>query len=211
VGESRPYHHGDLPTALLDAVAELIREGGLEAVSLRAAARRAGVSHAAPAHHFGDKSGLLAAFAVQGFVAFARALEDARDAVEGSPADGLRAMGLAYLDFAREHRPWFEVMFRPELVGDHHDEMAASGAGAFGVLLDQVTTCLGADAPDEDAVDLALAAWATVHGLAHLLVDGPLAAVSPQLSTAGGDLPALAVLVAGMRTHPRWVGDTRPT
>jgi len=181
-------------------------------VSLRAAARHAGVSHAAPAHHFGDKQGLLAAFAVQGFEAFAAALRDARDRTDGTPAEQLHEMGRAYVTFAREHRPWFEVMFRPELIGEEGDALLTAGAGAFGVLLEQVTRCLGAEQPDGDALELALAAWATAHGVAHLLTDGPLGPLLDQLGHGGDDHPAsppgLATLIDGMRAHPRWVGDT---
>jgi AcrR family transcriptional regulator len=206
VSEDRPYHHGDLPAALLRAVAELIDEGGLEAVTLRAAARRAGVSHAAPAHHFGDKHGLLAAFASEGFAAFSAELAAARDATDGTPAERLGAMALAYLDFAREHRAWFEVMFRPELVGEHHHELAVDGSGSFQLLVAQVAACLDPSAPDDDVLQLAVAAWATVHGLAHLSVDGPLEVVAPE----GDVLAALGTFLAGLRTHPQWIGDSGP-
>lgn len=203
----RPYHHGDLPAALLAAVAELIREGGLGAVTLRAAARRAGVSHAAPAHHFGDKSGMIAAFARQGFDRFATQLRDARDATDGPPSQELAALALAYLAFAREHRPWFEVMFRPELIGAHADEVAEHGSGSFQVLLDQVNACFEEGTSEEEVLGMALSAWASVHGLAQLLVDGPL----EKMDLAPPDMMAgavLATVIRAFRAHPGWVGDT---
>jgi AcrR family transcriptional regulator len=203
----RPYHHGDLPAALLDAVAWLIREQGLEAVTLRAAARRAGVSHAAPAHHFGDKSGLIAAFAHQGFDRFADALHAARRHNEGSPADGLRAMAHAYLAFARDHRPWFDVMFRPELVGEHLAQLADHGSGSFRILLDQVTDCFEPGISQTELLGFAVSAWATVHGLAQLLVDGPLESLQLGSSDALTDA-VTATLLQGMRAHRAWVGDT---
>lgn len=203
---ARPYHHGDLPAALLDAVAALIREEGLEAVTLRAAARRAGVSHAAPAHHFGDKQGLLAAFADQGFERFAAALTNARSARSGTPAETLTAMGHAYLNFASEHRPWFEVMFRPELVGDHALGLVGPGGEAFTALLDQVTACFEPATTETEVLGIALSVWATTHGLAHLLLDGPLEHMQLGPTDALTDA-VLTNVAAGMRAHPAWVGD----
>lgn len=203
---ARPYHHGDLPAALLEAVAELIREGGLEAVTLRAAARRAGVSHAAPAHHFGDKSGLLAAFGRQGFDRFTAHLGAARDQTDGPPAAQLGALALGYLAFARNHRPWFEVMFRPELIGEHTDHLAEYGRGSFEVLADQVRACFMAGTPEQDILGMSVAAWAAVHGLAQLLLDGPLEkmdlAPTDQLTGA-----VMATVVQGLKAHPGWIGD----
>lgn len=109
VTESRAYHHGDLRRALLAAALEAIEEVGPTALSLRDLARRAGVSHAAPAHHFGDKAGLLTALAAQGFDLLAQALVQA--------GDDLLEAGVAYVDFAVRHRAYFEVMFRPSCTG----------------------------------------------------------------------------------------------
>jgi AcrR family transcriptional regulator len=107
---ARPYHHGDLRRVLLEAAVEAIDEVGPAALSLRDLARRAGVSHAAPAHHFGDKAGLLTAVAADGFRRLAATLGDAYRAT-GSFLE----VGVAYVRFAVTHRAHFEVMFRPEL------------------------------------------------------------------------------------------------
>lgn len=122
--DTRAYHHGDLRRALLAAALEAVGEVGPAALSLRDLARRAGVSHAAPAHHFGDKAGLLTALAAQGFDLLAQTLTEADD-------DLLEA-GVAYVDFAVTHRAYFEVMFRPELYrADDAELIAARGrAGA---------------------------------------------------------------------------------
>lgn len=170
------YHHGDLPSALMEAVGALIAREGVGAVSLRAAAREVGVSHAAPAHHFGDKRGLLTAFAQQGYEQFSRALSDAwRAAPADDPRAGLQAIGRAYIRFAQEHRAHYEVMFRPELI--QADDLARTPAtdDAFGVLC----TAIAANLPDTPADDarvfrLAVVAWCTVHGLSQLWFDGPL-------------------------------------
>jgi AcrR family transcriptional regulator len=207
VTETRPYHHGDLPSALLDAVDGLLREGGLDAVSLRAAARRAGVSHAAPAHHFGDKAGLLAAYASQGFERFAAVLRDARDGTAGTGEDRLRAMALAYLGFVRDERPRFEVMFRPELIGEHRQDVHDVGAASFAVLADEIAACLDETATEEDVGGLALSAWSSVHGLAMLTADGVLEDM--EVSAEAATAPVLATLLAGMRAHPLWRGHER--
>jgi AcrR family transcriptional regulator len=107
---AHPYHHGDLRRTLLAVAAEAVAATGPASLSLRDLARRAGVSHAAPAHHFGDKAGLLTALAAEGYEVLADALADARERT-GS----LLEIGVAYVRFAVEHRAHFEVMFRPDL------------------------------------------------------------------------------------------------
>lgn len=206
--DARRYHHGDLPSALLAAVSALIEEGGLEAVSLRAAARRAGVSHAAPAHHFGDKAGLLTAFALDGFRRFAAALSAARDEAREQQATGeevLLAMGHAYLAFSDEHRPHFEVMFRPELVGDNDTDVHEAGAAALAVLADHLAACLDPDVDDEEVFRLALATWSAIHGLAILRTDGVLAHLGVDDERASA--PVLQMVLTSARAHPAWRGQ----
>lgn len=201
---SSSYHHGDLPRALIDAVGELIDRDGLGAVSLRAVARHVGVSHAAPAHHFDDKAGLLAAFAAEGFEQLAGALRSARErAATADPLDRLEACGNAYVDFAVSHRAHFEVMFRPELHSDddrHHETVAEPGDDAFAVLLATVAECIGGDADPERVRGLALASWAGVHGLATLWLDGPLPGMLECDPDSRRDLEAVAApVLAAMR------------
>ncbi|MFJ5541126.1 TetR/AcrR family transcriptional regulator [Micromonospora chalcea] len=155
------YHHGDLRRVLLDAAADAIAESGPAALSLRELARRAGVSHAAPAHHFGDKAGLLTAFATQGFDLLADALRQA--------GDDLLDTGVAYVGFAVRHRAHFDVMFRPELYRADDPELTAARARSGDVLRDRVTRHTGRE-PDTDA----LAAWSIVHGFATLWLSGAL-------------------------------------
>ncbi len=184
--ERRPYHHGDLRRALLDATAEAIAEAGPVGCSLRDIARRAGVSHAAPAHHFGDKTGLLTAFATEGFEGLAAALRAAS-------SKGLLEVGVAYVCFAHANRAPFEVMFRRDLL-DMTDpalleamaaanaplrdglsaEVAALSAAAEGEVPASVTAPDPATVLDVEA--LAIGAWAQMHGLATLLVNGNLPA-----------------------------------
>jgi AcrR family transcriptional regulator len=166
---TRPYHHGDLRKTVLDAAVELVTESGPAAVSLRDLARRAGVSHAAPAHHFGDKAGLLTALAAEGHELLADALHEAR---RRSGGDFLE-VGVAYVLFAVEHRAHFEIMYRPEL---HHPDDPAVRAGRarasealYGGIADRTP---GPAA--EDVHTAGLAAWSLVHGFATLWIQGAL-------------------------------------
>src|SRR5829696_9192910 len=127
--DARPYHHGDLPRVLLEAAVEAIAEVGPAAVSLRELARRAGVSHAAPAHHFGDKAGLLTAVAADGFRRLAATLRDTYQA-----SGSFLEVGVAYVGFAVGHRAHFEVMFRPELYHPDDPELVQARDAARGLL-----------------------------------------------------------------------------
>ncbi|MFI7435694.1 TetR/AcrR family transcriptional regulator [Micromonospora haikouensis] len=160
----RGYHHGDLRRALLAAAVEAITEAGPAALSLRDLARRAGVSHAAPAHHFGDKAGLLTALAVEGFDLLAGALREAGDLLDA---------GVAYVRFAVGHRAHFEVMFRPELYRRDDPEVAAARERA-GAALRAGVAALPRDGTDPDEEADALAAWSIVHGFATLWLAGAL-------------------------------------
>lgn len=170
--ETSNYHHGDLRRTIIDAALEVIRESGPAAVSLRDLARRAGVSHAAPAHHFGDKAGLLTAVATQGFGLLGDVLQQAADQPEG-----YLAVGVAYVGFAVEHRAHFEVMFRPELYRADDPELLAAQARTSRMLYE------GAAPYAQDAgtqtQDAALAAWSLVHGFASLWLSGNLPADLP--------------------------------
>ncbi|MFC3504323.1 TetR/AcrR family transcriptional regulator [Micromonospora krabiensis] len=162
---TRGYHHGDLPRALLDAAVEVIAESGPAALSLRDLARRAGVSHAAPAHHFGDKAGLLTALAVQGFDLLADALRGAED---------LLSAGVAYVDFAVGHRAHFDVMFRPDLYRSDGPEVRAARERAGAALRAGVAGLANRDGGPADPGRDALAAWSIVHGFATLWIAGAL-------------------------------------
>ena len=106
--QALPYHHGNLPRALLDSAAEVIAEVGPAQMSLREVARRSGVSNAAPVHHFGDKAGLFTALAAEGYQLLAAELAEASETT-----GDFVAVGVAYVRFAVKHRAHFEVMFRP--------------------------------------------------------------------------------------------------
>ena len=158
---TQPYHHGDLRRALLDVALVAVAEQGPAAVSLREIARRAGVSHAAPTHHFRNKAGLLTAIAAEGWDTLADALAEAQREA------GFGGQGVAYVMFATTHPAHFAVMRAPDLV--HSDDAALVAARErAGVQLRQGTGA-GSDADNRSR---RLAAWALVHGLASLLLEG---------------------------------------
>lgn len=204
------YHHGDLPSALLAAVESLIAREGIGAVSLRAVAREVGVSHAAPAHHFGDKQGLLTAFACRGYERFSAALAAAaRSAPADDPVAALHAVRRAYVTFATEQRGYYEVMFRPDLASGDEVAGGPSTDDAFEVLRTAVVAALGDAARDQRRVLMtALLLWCAVHGLVHLWFDGPLRHMQADYAPGAGavdltDLSeAMGTMLTGMLRHP---------
>ena len=153
------YHHGDLRAAILTEAARLVDERGADRVSLRELAREAGVSHAAPAHHFTDRRGLFTALAAQAFELLAAALAEARPRFLDA--------ALAYVRFAIEHPGHYRVMFDKSLVDPSNRELAAAQAAASAELSRGV-----ASLPDQhaqaDPRGAQLAAWSLVHGFSML-------------------------------------------
>ena len=167
------YHHGDLRDALLEAALSLLGQVGTSALSLREVARVAGVSHAAPAHHFGDKAGLLTALATRGFERFLAAQRAAADRAS-ERSKRLSWTGWAYVMFASEQPAYFSLMFRPELLRVSDPDFEAASRAAYEFLLDCVREASG-ETTDQEVLRLrATAAWSHAHGLATLWLDGSL-------------------------------------
>jgi AcrR family transcriptional regulator len=165
--EARPYHHGDLRRALVDAARRILEAEGPTALSLRAVAREAGVSPAAPYHHFKDKAELLDAVAAQGWEILDQMMAEARDRAE--TRDKLLALGIAYVCFARDNPALYRVMYDaardkealPEEMHDNEDS-------AYCKVRDTMVE-LGADPADTIEIELATtAAWCAAHGLAEM-------------------------------------------
>lgn len=170
---SRPtYHHGDLRAVILTEAARLVAECGAERISLRELARSAGVSHAAPAHHFTDRRGLFTALATQGFELLAAALAAAR----GNFADA----ALAYVRFAIDHPGHYQVMFNKSLLDDTGSALAAAEAAAGAELSRGVATLRDPNA-HADPASAQLAAWSLVHGFCTLWLND---AVNSQVKAA---------------------------
>ena len=170
------YHHGNLRQELLDTAVQVIADRGVAAVTLRGLAAASSVSHAAPAHHFGDKAGLLTALATEGF-------ERLGETLAAAGGDFLEA-GLAYVRFAVDHPAHFEVMFQPTLY--HADDVALVAARA------RASELLGASsrgaAPSEASAgrrrDVALAGWCLMHGFASLVRTGAITPDGDPMATA---------------------------
>lgn len=167
---NRPYHHGDLRAALIAAAEAVIEERGVDGFSLRETARRAGVSPAAPGHHFKDAKGLLTAVAAQAFESFADALEAG---TRGSDRkERLRGQGIAYVRFALANNAKFDLLWRKTLIDGSDPAFQAAGQRAFRQLDRAVR---GDHAPETgEPADMApsIAAWSIVHGFARLAMDG---------------------------------------
>jgi AcrR family transcriptional regulator len=165
---ARPYHHGNLRPVILDAALAEISERGPTTLSLRELARRADVSHAAPAYHFGDKAGLLTAIATEGFELLGEALLDAiRHARSGR---GFLEAGLAYIRFAVSHPAHFEVMFRPDLYRSDDPGLTAARAQTTRLLYGPAADTLA----QSDALNAGIAGWSFAHGFASLWMSGNL-------------------------------------
>lgn len=167
------YHHGDLATALLQAVEDLADKFGLEALSLRACAKALGVSPAAAFKHYADKRALLTAFAARALGQMADAMQAEGRAAAEKGGNSFWAVGLAYVAFALDHPAKFQIMWRRDLIDERDEEFIAARAAMQALLADGFAQSV----PDHDpkAISpLELLAWSSVHGLASLMIEGPV-------------------------------------
>lgn len=195
-GSNKPFHHGDLRHALIEATAELIERDGPASVSLREAARIAGVSHNAPYRHFPTREALLAAVAAHGFRQLRLAFGEA---AASTPENHVLALGQGYMRFASAHPGLFRLMFGSGLDRQSHPELEQAAQEAFRVL-ERATLDRGSPSPR----DAALGAWALVHGLSHLIVDNQLTQ-DLQDDAASGRLLERIAAIYGLST-PREAG-----
>jgi AcrR family transcriptional regulator len=165
----------DLRQKVLDASLALIQEGGLDRLSMREVARKAGVSHQAPYHYFGDRKAILAALAGEGFSKLARSLERAAAQADSESVPAVEAMGRAYVEFALRNPAYFQAMFRADAVPlDRYPDARKREDAAFGKLVEGIGQAI-VKQPTEVKQAIALACWAMVHGLATLILEGSLA------------------------------------
>jgi AcrR family transcriptional regulator len=170
-----PYHHGDLRKQLIAAAEDIILERGVDGFTLREAARRAGVSPAAPAHHFGDARGLLSEVALMGFQEFGDALIEADKRGGSDPNQRLYEQGLAYVNFAMKNPARFQLMFSPGKCDMGYKNLGEVADRSFQVLESAVRAASGLEPTDKmtpDANGLLMAMWSLVHGFAHLGLGG---------------------------------------
>lgn len=194
----QPYHHGDLHEALLMAAKRVADREGLNGLTLRAVAREAGVSHAAPAHHFGDVTGLLSELAAIGFKKFSDAL-GAATCSEASPDAIAASKASAYVTFARENPCMFQLMFRAERLDHDRPALREASEAAF-IKLAGIVAARRHEDVVPDRLTLAQAAdiariWSMVHGFAMLYLDGRLKAIMDGLPPGTTEEMVLAAML----------------
>lgn len=197
--EPRPYHHGDLRRALVEAARRLLEAEGPSALSLRAVAREAGVSPAAPYHHFKDKAELLNAVAQEGWDMLSAQMATAKAASEG--LEQLTALGTAYVLFARDHPALYRVMYdvsrdKAELPDDVQDNKDSAYCMVRDTMIEH-----GADPNDALHLELAgVAAWCGAHGLAEMAGFRQFDHLKEEL---GGERPFLEAVLNHMGLFPK--------
>jgi AcrR family transcriptional regulator len=203
------YHHGDLRSALVRAAIELLEEGGERELSLRAVARRAGVSPAAPYRHYADREALVSAVAAVGY----RELAECLAAAHPSPStpEQLASVAIAYVQFALERPALFRIMFGEPCDRDNDERLAATGAVSA-----YVRAIVERSFPQADPDALATAVWALVHGLAFLHLDGKLDSTTPsvvaeRISTAVYALLSVTNAGSGSQSGLGTAGAARST
>ena len=181
------YHHGDLKEALLDAAEDVLRERGLQGFTSRECARRAGVSHAAPKHHFGDARGLLTGVAARGFNQLTRRLRTKLRAAGDDLDAQFIATSEAYLGFAEAHPEHFRIMFRCDLVDLDSPDLCTASRETFTELSNVIRRQRGESDIDVESLEEAMSSlqlindiiigWSHVHGYAHLKLEGQLSMI----------------------------------
>jgi AcrR family transcriptional regulator len=187
------YHHGALRDALLQAAERVLERDGLAGLTLRAAAREAGVSHAAPTHHFGDLSGLLSELAASGFRQFNAAMAAAAGQ-DLSPAERAIARAKAYVGYAKAHPGMYVLMFRTERLDYSRASLCEAAEASFAGLAEAIAArrqeTISEDGLTLDQAATIARAWSLVHGFTMLMLDGRLQDILNRLPE-GADVETL--------------------
>ena len=187
--------HGDVRRLVLDAAMAVIKLEGADSLSMREVARRAGVSHQAPYHYFGDRSGIFAAISEEGFTGLAQAFRD----VHETEMPAAKAGFIAYLNFSREHIGHFRVMFRNDICGViTHASTQTAADSAFEELRLMVARITGPEIDPNNAFTFAAMLWSLSHGLATLVIDGPLPNKVPPGTNLEDQIQAVINLATNM-------------
>ena len=187
--------HGDVRRLVLDAAIAIIETDGADSLSMREVARQAGVSHQAPYHYFGDRSGIFAAISEEGFTGLAQAF---RDVLE-TEMPAAKAGFIAYLNFSREHIGHFRVMFRNDICGViTHASTQTAADSAFEELRLMVARITGPEIDPNNAFTFATMLWSLSHGLATLVIDGPLPNKVPPGTNLEDQIQAVINLATNM-------------
>ena len=177
----RTYHHGDLRSALIEGALAILRNEGLEALTLRGVARHAGVSQAAPYRHFADRRALVAAVAEEGFRRLQATMLERMQNAQGR--NSLKLVAKAYVEFGLANPAEYRVMFGPEVaITDDLPTLRETGRGVLGFVAEGIRQAQGAGLVGPgDPWLMAVATWATLHGLVTLTLDGQTAGVAPSV------------------------------
>lgn len=166
------YHHGDLRTQLLNAVRVLVEEKGAENFSIAEAARKAGVSTAAPYRHFKDKPAILRALVLHAMEGLSHDMNAVMQPHPVGSIERINALGKSYIDFARAHPGMFRLVFGFSEGHEGDDELKACGRAVFGIVIEAVGNYLGVPADEPRATERAYMLWTVVHGHSWLIIDG---------------------------------------
>jgi AcrR family transcriptional regulator len=194
----KPHHHGDLRAALIQSGIEILSEAGLDSLTLRRCAARAGVSHAAPAHHFDGVAGLRGAIAKEGFDRFRQQMLQARALGTQTPKGRILSMCRGYLDFAVANPALFALIFSCGPMSQLEDDMNAGDASAYGVLRE---TCAPFVPDGADPLVIETQVWCLIHGFAHLLLAGTFGPCDDTADHHALFAPVIALL-EGIGTTP---------
>lgn len=170
----RDYHHGNLAESLLIAVDELATKFGLEAVTLRACAKLVGVSPSSAFRHYADKRSLLTAFATRALLQLSTQMDDAKQRAATEGDNAFMAVALAYIEFALDKPAFFRAMWREETIYCEDEAYVAAASELSQHLKAGFADTIDDSDPDNFSPQ-ELLAWSSVHGLANLFVDGPVA------------------------------------
>jgi AcrR family transcriptional regulator len=177
-GEAAPYHHGALHGALLEAAERVLERDGLAGLTLRAVARAAGVSHAAPTHHFGDLTGLVSELAAIGYRQFSAAMATAATAAGASLTEKATTRAQAYVAYAQAHPGMYGLMFRAERLDMKRPSLHEAAGASFAALVDAVGASrheqISEDALSLDQAAAIVRSWSLLHGFTMLLLDDRL-------------------------------------
>lgn len=175
MSKSPSYHHGNLRQALIDNAICILEEEGLKGLGLRAVARRAGVSQAAPYNHFKNKDGMLAAIAAQGFAELDKSQQLAIDRKAGNEST-LVALGRGYINYGLEHPALLQLMFGPQITSPYqYPELADLGSRSYRKLTKAIEEHLPNKSEKHHSIRIgAVAAWSVVHGLVTLMIEDRL-------------------------------------
>jgi len=167
------YHHGDLRHALIEATLGMIRSDEVHLIGFRELARRLDVSRTAPYRHFESVENLLAVVAEEGYQKFIAALETVTGNTDLPPKDRFMELGIVYINFALENSAHYRLMFDPRFFQEgSFKNIERLAAKSFGLLKQTAAACMAADATAEEKNQVANLAWASVHGIAKLFIDG---------------------------------------